>query len=57
MKTKTIRCVSGWYAVMVWDESRHDWSLWWSGSKVLADAEEEVKKILRSCTSPTPSRG
>lgn len=46
MKISIIKLPSGFYAVMIWDDERNDWTLWWSGSKRLADAVRECEKIL-----------
>lgn len=46
MKVSIIKLRSGFYAVMFWDESRKDWSCWWSGSKRLEDAMREADKLL-----------
>lgn len=47
MAVKIFRTDSGFYAVMVWDDSRSDWSLWWSGSKNAEDAARECDRLLR----------
>jgi hypothetical protein len=47
MKTKTFRTDSGFYAIMVWDDVRNDWSLWWSGSKDCADMERELAVLAK----------
>lgn len=46
MAVKIIKLDSGFYAVMVWDDSRSDWSLWWSGSKNTEDAARECDRLL-----------
>lgn len=46
MRTKIIQTGAGWYAVMVWDVARGDWSLWWSGSRNREDAEREEAALL-----------
>lgn len=47
MKTYIKRCPSGFYAVMVWDDMRGAWSLWWSGSRVYADAVAVVADLKK----------
>ena len=42
---KFTRCKSGFYAIMYFDIVRHDWVLFWSGSKVLGEA----MKALNDC--------
>ena len=38
---------AGWYAVMVWDDYRNCYSLWWSGSKKRADALAVAGELAR----------
>ena len=45
MKKRTFQTEDGWYVILVWDESRDDWSLWWSGSKKREDMERELAKL------------
>lgn len=47
MNIKISLCPSGFYAVLVWDEIKKDWSLYWSGSRSESVAREVAADLVK----------